>query len=143
MAYTPTEWKTGDVITAEKLNNMEQGIVNNEEVFIIHATGLAGSGNPHTQPTLDKTYEEIASAYNAGKILAVIGDVDDVSGITLNAFLPFINAAELQPGNLAYTFGLNIIAAGPDKANLVMIAVNVMSSGTMSAYQEKYLAYTT
>lgn len=26
MAYTPTEWATGDVITAEKLNNMEQGI---------------------------------------------------------------------------------------------------------------------
>ena len=27
MSYTPTEWKTGDVITAEKLNNMESGIV--------------------------------------------------------------------------------------------------------------------
>lgn len=26
MSYTPTEWKTGDVITAEKLNNMESGI---------------------------------------------------------------------------------------------------------------------
>ena len=26
MAYTPTNWKTGDVITAEKLNNMESGI---------------------------------------------------------------------------------------------------------------------
>lgn len=28
MSYTPTEWKTGDVITADKLNNMESGIVN-------------------------------------------------------------------------------------------------------------------
>lgn len=28
MSYTPTDWKTGDVITAEKLNNMEQGILN-------------------------------------------------------------------------------------------------------------------
>ena len=28
MSYTPTDWKTGDVITAEKLNNIEQGIVN-------------------------------------------------------------------------------------------------------------------
>ena len=26
MAYTPTEWATGDVITAQKLNKMEQGI---------------------------------------------------------------------------------------------------------------------
>ena len=28
MSYTPTNWKRGDVITAEKLNNMEQGIRN-------------------------------------------------------------------------------------------------------------------
>lgn len=26
MAYTPTEWATGDVITAQKLNKIEQGI---------------------------------------------------------------------------------------------------------------------
>lgn len=40
MSYTPTEWKTGDVITAEKLNNMESGIVagqNNVE-FVKMAT---------------------------------------------------------------------------------------------------------
>ena len=28
MAYTPTVWNTGDVITAEKLNNIENGIEN-------------------------------------------------------------------------------------------------------------------
>ena len=27
MTYTPTEWKNGDIITAEGLNNIEQGIV--------------------------------------------------------------------------------------------------------------------
>ena len=26
MSYTPTNWQTGDTITAEKLNNIEQGI---------------------------------------------------------------------------------------------------------------------
>ena len=26
MSYTPTNWQTGDIITAEKLNNMENGI---------------------------------------------------------------------------------------------------------------------
>ena len=29
MSYTPTNWKTGDKVTAEKLNNIEDGIVNN------------------------------------------------------------------------------------------------------------------
>lgn len=33
MAYTPTEWKTGDVITAAKLNNMEQGIETSVHIF--------------------------------------------------------------------------------------------------------------
>lgn len=33
MAYIPTEWETGDVITAEKLNNIEDGIVANEEAI--------------------------------------------------------------------------------------------------------------
>lgn len=35
MSYTPTEWKTGDVITAEKLNNMESGIGDNASLNII------------------------------------------------------------------------------------------------------------
>ena len=30
MAYTPTVWETGDIITAEKLNNMEGGIAAND-----------------------------------------------------------------------------------------------------------------
>ena len=30
MAYTPTEWQTGDVITAEKLNKLEQGVQNEQ-----------------------------------------------------------------------------------------------------------------
>ena len=34
MSYTPTEWQTGDTITAEKLNNMENGIIENGELHI-------------------------------------------------------------------------------------------------------------
>lgn len=30
MAYTPTTWNNGDLITAEKLNKMEQGIKNEQ-----------------------------------------------------------------------------------------------------------------
>lgn len=26
MSYTPTEWKTGDIITAEKMNKLENGV---------------------------------------------------------------------------------------------------------------------
>lgn len=34
MSYIPTEWKTGDVVTAEKLNNIEDGIASNETLLI-------------------------------------------------------------------------------------------------------------
>lgn len=30
MSYTPTTWNTGDVITAEKLNKLEQGVKNEQ-----------------------------------------------------------------------------------------------------------------
>ena len=39
MAYEPTTWKTGDVISAEKMNKLEQG-VKNEQV------GPAGPAGP-------------------------------------------------------------------------------------------------
>ena len=35
MSYTKTTWAKGDVITATKLNNIETGIYNNDNCFII------------------------------------------------------------------------------------------------------------
>lgn len=52
MAYTPTEWQTGDIITATKLNNMEQGIAN--------AGGVLQVGVNNN--ILDKTWKEISDA---------------------------------------------------------------------------------
>ena len=42
MAYTPTTWSYGDVITAEKLNKLEQG-VKNEQVGPAGPVGPAGA----------------------------------------------------------------------------------------------------
>jgi hypothetical protein len=41
MSYTPTEWKNGDIITAAKMNNIEQGIVD-----------AAGGSFTETDPTV-------------------------------------------------------------------------------------------
>lgn len=45
MAYTPTTWNTGDLITAEKLNKLEQG-VQNEQVGPAGAKGETGATGP-------------------------------------------------------------------------------------------------
>ncbi len=45
MAYTPTQWNDGDLITAEKLNKLEQG-VQNEQVGPQGPKGETGAQGP-------------------------------------------------------------------------------------------------
>lgn len=61
MAYTPTTWSDGDVITAEKLNKLEQG-VKNEQVGPAGPAGAVGpkgdkgpAGPSYTLPAASKT----------------------------------------------------------------------------------------
>ena len=63
MSYSPTNWQTGDTVTAEKLNNMETGIENAANAFIVTLTptALDYSG------VMDKTLAEIHEAYMANK----------------------------------------------------------------------------
>lgn len=50
MSYVPTEWATGDVVTAEKLNNMESGIKGNEHMVL-----YAGVVVPNETDTENRT----------------------------------------------------------------------------------------
>lgn len=54
MSYTPTNWQTGDTITAPLLNKMEQGIASagGGGVLMVNITG----------GVLDKTWQEIVDA---------------------------------------------------------------------------------
>ena len=45
MAYTPTTWNNADLITAEKLNKLEQG-VKNEQVGPAGPAGAVGPAGP-------------------------------------------------------------------------------------------------
>lgn len=90
MSYTPTTWQTGDTITAEKLNNMESGIENANEPFIVTLTPTAADFSG----TMDKTPKEIYDAYMAGrqiraKILGIYGD-------TKANLWAFMTSAELR-----------------------------------------------
>lgn len=65
MAYVPTTWATGDIITAEKLNNIENGIESaNNSLFIITVTNLNREQGTFT---IDKTWNELKAAYENGK----------------------------------------------------------------------------
>ena len=63
MSYTPTNWQTGDTVTAERLNKMEQGIAAAADPFIVTLTPTAQDYSG----TMDKTPEEIDEAYRTGR----------------------------------------------------------------------------
>lgn len=89
MAYTPTDWKHGDVVTSEKLNNAEIGIedahaaieelseaieqIDPGSLFAIKRTTTGGSTHK-----LDKTWAEIETAFKGGKTVLVYADTDSI-----------------------------------------------------------------
>lgn len=82
MAYTKTNWTNGDLITASKLNKIEQGIADGSSgggVLFINAV------EDGTTITLDKTWQEIYDAYISGVLQVVIqdGSGDDYVDIVL------------------------------------------------------------
>lgn len=66
MSYNKTTWKTGDIVTAEKMNNIENGIFNinngNFDNFITFSEYDTESG----VIVLDKSYNQIAQMINNG-----------------------------------------------------------------------------
>lgn len=62
MAYTPTTWNNGDLITAEKLNKLEQG-VKNEQVGPQGPKGDPGAKGDKGDP--GETYTLTAAKTNA------------------------------------------------------------------------------
>lgn len=67
MSYEPTNWENGDIITAEKLNKIENGIeaINDSDLFICKIS----IEYPSMVVTCSKTYSEIDEAYGEHKVL--------------------------------------------------------------------------
>ena len=72
MSYEKQTWTTGDTITAEKLNHMEDGIENN-------GTLVVNAVESDDIITLDKTWQEIYDAFPNVYILETIVE-DNMSG---------------------------------------------------------------
>lgn len=68
MAYEKHTWTTGEVITAGKLNNMEDGIAGGTLVI----GGFNYDDNSNLVGTSDKTWQEIDNALAAGARCVVV-----------------------------------------------------------------------
>ena len=69
MAYEKTTWQTGDIVTAQKLNNIENGIFDSNVIFL----------SEDSNHVLDKTWQEINDALALGKIIMLV-DEEHLSG---------------------------------------------------------------
>lgn len=102
MAYTPTNWQTGDTVTASKLMNIEYGVANAANPFIVTLTPTAADFSG----TMDKTVAEINAAYEAGRrILFIISAL----GGTLTAECTDVWASD---GHLYPSFNAHVIDDG-------------------------------
>lgn len=107
MAYEPTKWNNDDVITAEKLNKLEQG-VKNEQVGPAGAVGPAGpkgdKGDPGAQGPAGPSYTLPAANKTtlAGvKQMALIADLSTETGADLKNKINAILAEMKKQGIMA------------------------------------------
>lgn len=79
MAYTPTEWSTGDTITASAMNKIENGIAGAGSALIV-----TSQYDENGKLVMDKTVQEIYDALASGTPVYykyVYGTSSDYTGI--------------------------------------------------------------
>lgn len=107
MAYTPTTWSDGDVITAEKLNKLEQG-VKNEQVGPAGPAGAKGEkgekGDPGAQGPAGTSYTLPAAnktTLGGVKQMALIADLSTETATDLKNKINAILAEMKKQGIMA------------------------------------------
>ncbi len=107
MAYTPTTWNDGDVMTAEKMNKLEQG-VKNEQVGPAGPAGPAGAkgekGDPGAQGPAGTSYTLPAAnktTLGGVKQMALIADLSTETATDLKNKINAILAEMKKQGIMA------------------------------------------
>ena len=104
MAYTPTTWSDGDVITAEKMNKLEQG-VKNEQVGPAGPAGPKGDkGDPGAQGPAGPSYTLLAAnktTLGGVKQMALIADLSTETTTDLKDKINAILAEMKKQGIMA------------------------------------------
>lgn len=66
MTYTKTVWQDGDIITAQKMNNIENGIEGAGSIMYVDITSTYDESTSTTTYSATKTYNEIKEALDNG-----------------------------------------------------------------------------
>lgn len=97
-SYLPTEWKSGDVVTSEKLNKIEAGITSMQTIIVptsSHEVWIDGT-NTITIKSIQYTAEELATAFRSGINIMVYLEANNNEG-----FLRLTSVAVMD-GNIVF-----------------------------------------
>lgn len=124
MAYEPTAWKSGDVVTSAKLNKLEQGVANT--VFIVT---LSYDEETNTY-SLDQQYADIVAAYEAGaNLFCSVEEGAPLHGMTYmaSASNSMFVVTDIFPGNI-----------GSEGANVYIRCFYINADGTITVREGEY-----
>ncbi len=118
MAYTPTVWATGDIITAEKLNKAEQGIADASEYVV----PMTYDGETFTY-TLGTSFNELKE-HRSMPIVIHSESSGEQGGTTYWGFERWVllNLSSGESENLSsYTACFAVLYAGVPEASIQII----------------------
>ena len=107
MSYTPTNWQTGDTITAEKLNNMESGIAKSAVYDMLVTATVTSDSIGIRSVSVDKTASEVSVAVSLGRNVGMLFVVVPYNGTPWSAFASYSLLSGL-PTWTASVSGLNV-----------------------------------
>lgn len=101
MAYTPTQWNTGDIVTADKLNKLEVGVARGNGI-------ISGTTNSETdETTINETFDELTDMIANGTLPFLVLEVNNGVMLAPLQHLIYANSyyiASFKAPNEAVTF---------------------------------------
>ena len=118
MSYEKQTWANGNVITAEKLNHMEDGIYNANELIAVNAFYLENDGQRHIDG-IDVSYNDLVGILREKKFPVVIAsELVDADGNTTPVEVQFFKNIKFMPNEewkyRAEFVGYSYWASSPD-----------------------------
>lgn len=157
MAYDRYTWQTGEVITQEKLNHMEDGIEDAYELPAVTETdngkvlgvengawsAVNGGGKVYiikclengSTYTLDKSYEEITDAIRQGYAVFIL--LDRTNGYDPSAYGLFLPLQTMNSGS--YDFSCSRLSLGSSQNIMEVHTIAIRRSGGQTEVEHQQI----
>lgn len=136
MAYEPTVWKNGDVITAEKLNKLENGVGDSGDEESNVVTVLFTHDHKDDQNKgvyrYSVSFDQLLQAFRDGKVIRGLVTVPD-GEYTITR--PSVDVVRTNDGE-GFTNGFEFVFLKHTNTGLIVFRIGIYetSSGTSTSY---------